>query len=222
MPPNSYHDFARITGKATDPVQVVEDFEDGIVVGSGEEYQTNEGGIWATHTSPVHEGTYSLGSTGDAVAPTTYLWSSSGLDRYPQRGDTFSIRTYIGNASGSSADERPQFHFGWQDEGTNSDGDPQGDRYTVRWYGPNNDSGPTNQFSLNSLSTAVDMPTEEWLETVVDWQTGGDIVATLYDSSGTQLAQLTDTDSTYDTGGIIFQAGQNPDHHAYFDIVKIL
>lgn len=177
---------------------IVDDFEDGDI----DEYGA-ETGEFSVSTTQVQSGSYALYHPGDGSSSDGDTLSSDSdndpsLDRYPTRGDTFEYHFYL-PSTGSNAN----LLFG-------------GPYYLKQKTGQSEmELRSTNGESFASAS--VTYPTGEWLRCVIDFQ--ATITVTLYDSSGSQLAQLSATDTQYTGERIGFDLGA--DQEAYFDAVEI-
>ena len=186
------------------PPIIVDRYEDGDI----SEYTEYSQAL--ANTNIVYEGTYALqlsgGNSGNSAANST-----SGLPVYPQPGDTFSCRVYIHN--GYKCD----FKFGVQSEGTNNP-----DSYGLEL---NNNSSEIILYARggsSSDSIPVDPPNDEWLKCEVSWGTDGSIIATVYDSAGNQLGQLSINSTLYTSGGIGFSCtNTGSDETYYYDNVVI-
>jgi len=170
---------------------VVDDFEDNNL----NEYSGNTGSF-TTQTSPVYNGSYSLGD----VSQNRSIYSDvgDGLPYYPQRGDTVEWRTHqsggndvattglfsSGGRSGNGYDFRP--------------GSVDGTGYMQirRWDG----GSQTTIASANSVAVEY-----EWMRHRVE-SDASTLTYKVYDSSGNKLGQISATDSTYSNRGIWFGA----------------
>lgn len=191
-------------------VDYVDDFEDNDI----EEYGADTANFEVQSTT-VYEGSYALETTlpSNDFAGVT---SVGGLDRYPQAGDTFQVRMRW-----DSSDSIKHFIWAAQSVGENPDS------YQVSVDANNNKFALDRQESgYNELtSTSYDPRTnaDEWMRVKVEHGTDGSITATLYDSSGSQVAQLSATDTTYTEGGVGFIESSASDGSAstYWDAVEI-
>jgi len=164
--------------------RIVDTFEDGDLA----EYGHTSGGNIRTSTSVVFEGTQALEWNGNGGG---YAYSVSGLPNYPSAGDTFEFRIYVdGNANQAAA----QTYFGVP---SLPSGRFAGDYNVILDQGAFRLAGPGL-----SASTGVGYPSNEWLRVEVDWGVGGTITATLEAADGSALATISDSDTTYTTGGV--------------------
>lgn len=147
---------------------------------------------------------YSGGADGEGVI------SVSGLQNYPEQGDTFALYTHM-----TSGGPQPLFLFGAQ----GSDGSNGG--YSIRVDATNDlfrisrfDNGwdpSTHRTVLESVSPTLAADT--WYEFEVQWGTDDTISSTLYDvdqSTGdrnTEIGNLQVTDGNYTQGGVGMQRG---------------
>jgi hypothetical protein len=183
---------------------VVDDFEDGDL----SEYTFDRGSSGASVvTSPTHSGSYALQFAEDYVEAI----STSGLDIYPAEGDTFSFWV---RASGGA--NNINVTWGVQDHNN---------RYYAKLYPSDGkfylftykDGSGSSQDGDSGLAISQDA----WYEIEIDWATDGTQTATLYDSSGSQLSQISMTDATWSSGGIGYDAYLGSGEFAYFDYVNI-
>lgn len=155
----------------------------------------------------VDNGTYALNG-GESDEDTII---STSLPNLPRRGDVISYRTYFG------AEDNSYFHFAAQSE-TNRDSyrlDIRDAADELRLYKFENGSA-----TLINSTNITDPPNNEWLKVHIDFgdTNTSEIVATTYDSTGTELATITAQDTTYDSGGIGFSQDSSS---IYFDSVKV-
>lgn len=217
MAPNSYHDYARITGDATVPI--IDDFEDGDV--SEYTMPSDDTGYIIAQTGTVRSGTYA-GQIGGVNDNQANAYSTSGLDNYPQSGDT--IEYYSQMTRDSSEGDQTIFKFAHTRTGTGT-GDYEGYRITFGARGNElaiwrNDGG---SFAKLSSSNYTVTETNEWLRFVIGWKTDGSITTTVYDSSNTKLVSTTTVDSTYKSGGIaLASTGVGYEQKVFFDDISII
>lgn len=194
---------------------IIDNFNDG----SMNEYSI-EGGdgtnfVYETQSSVVYDGEYAARLQAKDSGGTTYISSSSGLDNYPTTGDIISYQNYLEPESISG------FMFGVQDANN---------RYRVQlWDGSNGDLFSLYKRSNGSLETLaeknLDPPTQEWLNIRVEWGETGDIIANLYDSTGSFIDSISGTDTEYSDGGIgmtIAENGSGDNRSAYYDSIKLI
>lgn len=203
-------DDANIT-TVTSGTGLIDDFEDGDI----SEYSEKNGTSNSVQTSTVKFGTYALrinnqGSTTDKIQ------SFAGLDRYPQAGDTFE---YYAQATDVS-DTFSEIWFGIQEDTAQPPG------YTVVMQG-NNDTlnlrkydGTETEVGFGSplASTSVTWNANEWYRFKVEWGAGGTITVTAFDSGGTQVGQISATDTGYTGGGFGWRVENSS---SYFDHAEI-
>jgi hypothetical protein len=186
---------------------VVDDFEDGDVA----EYEFDRGSSGASVvSSPTHSGSYALEYTGTS----TEAISTSGLNAYPSAGDTFEYWV-----RGTGGADLTNFTYGVQDHAN---------RYFVRvnvaddrfklfkWEG-NSTPGP-----LDKQTSGFTLSQDAWYRVKVRWGTDGSHTVTLFDSAGSQLAQISGTDSTWTSGGVGFDSYLSSGQSTYLDDVTIL
>lgn len=200
-------DLAGNTGSESSTFTVastIDNFEDGNI----NEY-TGAVNQFQTVTSPVSDGTYALQATptGNAIKRIT---STSGLPLYPHQGDKF--RYAIRKPPHSKSPYVGQVRFG-----TTS----AGNHYTVEVV----QQGNSNNYRLrlsNGASTqesaTFTFSNDEWHEVTVDWGSSN-IVATIKDSTDTQLGSVTVT-SAGDSGDYLSFASQRGT--TYWDHVRLV
>jgi len=151
----------------------------------------------------VDDGTYALqipsGGTGTSDSTIVYSLDGDGLPIYPKPGDVFETSIYFGD----DFDPDPFFGFGVQ--GFNS-------FYFVRIGAAEqdfavgiNDAGTETEFE--NVSAAITDGT--WYTIEVTWKANGFISAELFDSSGSSVAFVSGSDTTFSDGGVAF--GDNQD-----------
>lgn len=171
---------------------IVDDFED-----TGLSEYSGDTGNFSSDNGRSQNGSRALKADMDGTS--NVIRSTSGLDRYPAKGDTFRVWVYAN--SGNLWTE-----FGVQDSNN---------YYQVR-VSPANDafnvakvvSGSTTVLTSSSPSYS----TGAWYEIKVAWADNDDIDATLFDSGGTQLSSLSTNDSTFssETGiGMFVNSGSS-------------
>lgn len=188
----------------TDPA-TLEGFEDGDI----SEYSLNTSQFTVQQTT-VKNGSYALEGT---VSDTT---------AYRIVSTDFSVgdgNTYRANVRLSSQDMAAGVIFGTQDE-TSEDG------YVVSLV-PNN-----NDFRLDrrddgdrtklAEDTSVSYSTDSWYEIEFKWSSSGELTATLYNSSGSKVSQIQETDTTYTSGGVGWRifGGSTNTANAYYDDLR--
>ena len=169
---------------------VIDDFEDGEL----DEYSFDQGSSGASVASGVsYKGSQSLAISGT----NTELISTAGLDYYPAAGDTFSF--WIQSTGGA---EDINLTYGVQDHQN---------RYLIRVDVVNDDlflyryeNGSLTRLAGNA--SGYSLAEDTWYEVEIKWTTTGDQTATIYDTSGTKIASVAGTDSTWTKGGIGYDA----------------
>lgn len=179
--------------------KIIDDFEDGDI----SEYSGNTDLYDVSKTKP-HDGTYSL-TPNTAYAE---IRSSSGLANYPSHGDTWEFWIYIFDGF----NDYFSVYFANQSNSNTDDG------YDVIMQ-PNNavllrlwEAGGYTELASDTST----LPQPEWCKVIVDWQ--DTITITVEDSSGTQVAQCSATDTTYSSGGIAFYENST---NFYLDSMQI-
>ena len=193
-------------------IQLIDGFEDGDV----DEYSTQIGlgdSADISITNSIAENGSNAGNfTISSSTLYTDTWavstSQSGLNAYPSQGDVF--EGWIYKAASSSGVE-DGIVFGKQNGVISG--------YVVRIYqGSQFDIIRLDDGSRNWLSSdnSVSFNDDEWYRIEVEWSNNGDILAKIYDSSGTEISSLSATDNTYTSGGFGWYYG------AYEDIESTL
>lgn len=174
------HAQRAIIGTRPDPRPLtVDNWNDGDVA----EWTDNADGTYSAQTTTVKEGTHAgeLASTGGTTLTAESL---DGLPTYPLRGDTF--RAWIRGESGTG-DPRLSLH--WSYDGTvyyRIRVDFVGDEFLLHKYDGAN--------SVNLASALPTLATATWYEAEVDYQ--DTITATLYAADGSQVSQISATDTS--------------------------
>lgn len=189
---------------------VIDDFESGDLSA----YDSNPAGF-DVQQSTTYQGTYALHAlTGDSG--TEQIYSSSGLNHYPSRGETISFRY---RRSGVT-DER--FFFGFAQQG--SSGSFWNSGYYVRIDTDRVELVKDNSSFMVDTRPSYTFPTGEWTRIEVGFgdSTNSDISISHYDASGTQLGSTgTITDTDYDSGNVQWAASASltDSHYADYAIV---
>jgi len=183
---------------------VIDDFEDNDI----SEY-SGDTGEYTVQSTTVKVGSYALEIPNISGDGGRHIQSLSGLDKYPQAGDTFEfwVRSEVGNSA------TPGFAL---------QNDAKNDCYDILF---NDSTLGIRKFSGGSVSTLSSVShtisAATWYRIVVEWGGGGVITATVYDSSGSEVSNVSANDTTY-TGGGIFCGGAGTGGDAwYFDTWKI-
>ncbi|MFC4553481.1 MULTISPECIES: hypothetical protein [Halorussus] len=191
------------TRDPSDGCLIVDNFQDGDL----NEYRFDRGSSGASVvTSPTKTGEYAL----EIAGTSTEMISTAGLNHYPSAGSTMSY--WIRGTNGA---DRTNFTYGVQDH-TN--------RYFVRVNPEQGALGlyrTENGTSTKLAGTGVALSQDTWYEVDIEWARDGTHTVTLFNSSGTQLAQISATDSTWSSGGVGYDAYLSGSEAAYFDGVTI-
>lgn len=181
-------------GIETNGTGIIDDFEDGDIG----EYSGDTDRFTAAQTSNAYRGDYALEfqTTVSGGGDYASMTSQSGLPAYPRKGDEFEYWMYYVDTAID--------YLGFYHEYTDSN-----NTYWTR-INENQDRIALGQnVSGNSSSTtsSVTVNTGQWYRVNIKWDDGstfggsdGDQTMTLYDESGTQLAQASHTESTLDSG----------------------
>lgn len=186
----------------TGPV-VLEDFESGDLT----EYN-GDTGQFSVQTGTVYEGTYALNGSGN----NRYSILNPNIDF--SQGETIEFRNYR-----DDKDWRMGIHFGVQDPTQI----PPNDSYTLMTGAPGFDlyKGANNS-GTKLAETSITKEVGAWGRWEIDWRTNGDMVCTVEDSGGGQLAQITGNDTTWTTGNIgwFVYDGSGGNIQYYFDYLR--
>jgi hypothetical protein len=189
---------------------VVDDFEDNDL----SEYTGNTGGATSVGTEHVKNGSYSL-KISDPGNPKKIV-STSGLNAYPEQGDTWRYWTYAGSDS-----NHLRMIFGYQDS----------DNYYFvnATVGPSSESLYVTKRETGNetvlVQTGLDddkVDQNQAYEFEVSWGTDGSITATMYDSNGDSLSTVSTTDNTFTSGGIGWGSNSSMGSNTFFDFCRIL
>lgn len=189
-------------------------FDDGDI----SEYDTSNAGGFTVQQSVVHEGTHALeASSGDSG--TESIYSTSGLNAYPSRGDTFEF--YV-QRDGTTAGDFIEFGFAQQgSEAFWNDG------YYLKCQ--DDSIALVASSSLNTLDTtgSYSFPTGEWTRVECRFDTSGTASNTIevdhYDANGNQLGSTASgTDSNWDSGNVRWDAGASQTDTIYADTAQII
>jgi hypothetical protein len=194
---------------SSETATVIDDFEDGDI--SEYRFDTEK---FVVQTTVVKEGSSALEvATGTNEHIISY--TGNGLPYYPEAGDTFRwwgrtsilqnwILLYFGVKSGTGgASDTPDgyatfLHFGK-------------DKLILR----KREGGTNNRLA----ETAFSFSTDTWYDTEIIWKTNGTISVRLLDDTGTELATVSATDTTFTSGGIAWQSANNSGSK-YMDYVR--
>lgn len=142
------------------------------------------------------------------------ITSYSGLDNYPQPGDTIRLRTYHGDDEAGSS-----IGFGFDSNGNSGyrTGYHAGQDYWVIYQYDNG--------SANDVSTVNDATPKsgQWWEWIIDWGLNDKITFTVLEENGTEIAQLSHNSSAGYVGESVSftTAHQSGNHDHWWDIVTI-
>lgn len=180
---------------ASTAIRFIEGFEDNNLDDFSGDLAT-----FSTVTSTVYDGTYALeggSSVGQLIDTSVDL----------TEGDTAHCRIY------ANANTIPSVLFGVQDSDSmyRAVVDSSAGELKIEL----NDDGSVSDIGTPTSST---IPTGEWLHLQIDWKHDGEIELTLNDSSESEVATVSGTDSntTFTEGGIGFRSGDS-NATKYFD-----
>lgn len=201
------------------PDSVVDNFEDADADPAGvyetgdtlTDYYGGDTGDWERQTSTVQSGGHALGSIG--TTNVSVISSTTGLNEYPSQGDSFACYT---QATGNNNQESNGIFYGTPQEA--GSGSISGYFAQVR-YGSDSfhlflaSSGSFTELDASTATLSVDT----WYDIQVSWGTDGSHAVDIVDS-GSVVASLSTTDSTYTSGGIGFRQDFNTSNSvSYFD-----
>jgi len=185
------------------PCNTVDDFEDADL----SEYEFDRGSSGATIvSSPTYSGSHALEISGT----NTEMISMNGLGEYPAAGDVFS--TWV---RGTNNADRINITYGVQNHLN---------RYFARL---NPEQGHMALYRTEDGSStlltdkSVPLSQDTWYEVHIDWQSDGTHVFTLFDDNGSQVSQISATDSTWTAGGIGYDAYLGDGGTVYIDHTQI-
>jgi Domain of unknown function (DUF2341) len=179
-----------------DTFLAADDFEDGDIA----EY-SGQTTLFGANTSFLFDGDYGLDNAGDegSRANTGGMYR---LDQVVSQGETFRFMQYVDTSAGSG--DETCVKFGVQNPGSAND------NYAVclEQFGTDRISLAKDVIDNDSsgiiLATSTVTYTTGWYEVEVDWETDDDIIASLFEADGTLVTTISDTDSSYTSGGIGF------------------
>jgi len=172
----------------------IDSFEDEEIV----EYTTDycQGSI-NVQSSVVLQGNWALKMQSECKDDPLTITSTSGLERYPKRGDTFTYYMQLTN-DGDIGYFDFMYQNGTDDRYYSVQIDSKADEFILQ-----KDGGNTKKDTAS-----VDLSTYfgEWMQVEVSVSPIGDIVATLIDEDNNDLVTVTIVDTEYTSGGIRWRA----------------
>jgi hypothetical protein len=174
------------------PPTVIDSFEDGDIA----EYGGDTGAYTARDDSTIAvDGSWSLEATTTAF---TTITSESGLPTYPQQGDEWRVWMRVDDDGGSNSYAGHYFATG------------NSDNYWAR-IRPDDNTFQLDLSGSGMFTNSVTIDLGTWYEVRIRWDDGstfggqqGDVEATLFDASGTQLSQHLENDTAFTDGGVGF------------------
>jgi len=175
------------------PDSVIDNFEETIYGDQNKTLSDIYGGdieSYSRQPTVVADGNQALEGTSSGI-----ISSTSGLNRYPDRGTKFAY-----NVRATSDRFSASLIFGTQNETAT----PAGYSVEINWgnsavrIGVLDGSGNINIISTGSN----DYVTDEWYRVEIDWATDGTITVTVFNSTDTQVDSASATDTSYIGGGI--------------------
>lgn len=196
--------IATASGSSTYGTTVIENFEDSDLT----EYSIDRDPSGASIvSSPTLSGSYSL----EVKAANTELLSTSGLDFYPSAGDTFGC--WVQGVNGAAA---LNFTYGGQDENNRyvAKLNFQNDSFILHRY----ENGTL--YNLAAKWSGIVVEEDEWYHIEIQWGTDGSHVCSLFEKSGSKLCEISSNDTTWQDGGVGYDAYLNTSGGSvYFDYV---
>ena len=186
-------------------VEKVDSYEDGDLT----EWNTSAGGgSYTTTTSYATDGNHSMQI--DPADTSDIITSKSGLDYYPQKGNTIKFDFRTVNTDGGG-----EFVFGGQNDSS---------YYKVIFSdGYLNQSLHIRKFvdgsSTKYESTSYDIPENEWVNVSIAWNVGNDQITATFSSrsGGTRSVGITDTEFTDGYIGVV----DHGDVRHYYDNIRV-
>lgn len=182
---------------------IIDDFEDGDL----SEYSFDRNAAGASLVSnPTYDGSHAL----QIDATNTELLSTSGLNYFPRAGDTFSC--WVRGTNGAAD---VNFTYGAQDKNN---------RYVAR-VSFDRDNIVLFRYENGTLHTlaqqyGITVGEDSWYNIEINWGDNNTHQFTLQDASGSEVAQISSTDSTWTSGGVGYDAYMNTSGGTvYFDYV---
>jgi hypothetical protein len=181
---------------ATTPVDtnMIDSFEDGDIgeySGATGEFEPQD---WSGTFQGAADGDYVLSRSSDNSSFQT-ITSTSGLESYPQRGDSFQVWFYVADAG------YDELFFPFVTQTSPSSSLPDG--YAIE-VNPYQDRFGIYKDGSALITASASYSSDNWYYANVTFDDAGDgeIVAVLYTSGGAEKERISATDTTYDTGGI--------------------
>jgi hypothetical protein len=213
---SSWVETTQQTASVTTPPDAIPEFPkrvDGFEDSNLDEYSGDLSDFGVVNT-PTQELNYALEGQSTDSSNAGHVTSLNGLSYYPSQGNTFRFWC----RTNSDTDTLRSTGFGVQGTGDTPDA------YFVDF---NRGSG---SFALvvrdaGSVSTvgsaSQSWSNDTWYEVEVDWGAGGTITATLFDDSGSQLNQVSGSDSSHTNGGIMFRIDNSPNSSVHWDYFRL-
>lgn len=169
---------------------LIDSYEDGDI----SEYGGDTGEYVVTQDSTqAVDGDFFLEATSTAF---DLITSESGLPAYPQQGDEWRVWARVDDGGGSNSYAGHYFATG------------NSDNYWAR-IRPDTNEFDLDLSSSGTFTNSVTINLGEWYEIRLQWDDGntfggvqGDVRATLYDASGTQLSEHFENDTEFTSGGV--------------------
>jgi hypothetical protein len=189
-----------------DGYALIDDFEDGNL----SEYSFDRGASGASVVaSPTYHGSNALAISGT----NTELISTEDLPNYPSIGTSFGCWV---RATGGA--EKLNFTYGVQDHDNRYYVNLNFNKNRFSLYRWDDSSTVTLDFNDSGFTVSEDA----WYKINVYWNRDGSHIATLYDESGHRLVQAQATDTTWESGGVGYDAYlATSGGTVYFDFVTL-
>lgn len=196
-------------GSAVAAPTTIDDYDDG----SLSEYTTDDSAAFDLVSSPTHSGSYAFRAKAGDYGTDYAIAMPADVPEAPQAGDTFWFYFYPEQATSDIY----YVIFGAQGDATTK---PASEQYWIR-----TDSDGVFKFYVHDGSDWTELASDAtvsysigaWNKIEVDWGSNGSFTITHYDSTGSQTAQLSATDTTYTSGGFGYMLPAAATADRYYD-----
>jgi hypothetical protein len=169
---------------------VIDDFEDGDL----DEYVFDRGSSGATvQTQAAYYSSHALKLSDTTIEAI----STSGLNTYPNAGDTFRLWVLARNGAGTF-----NFAYGVQDHDNRYLVQLNFDENTLKLFRYEG----AQAYLLAKVTSGFCLAADEWYRLEIDWRNDGGHTATLINGSEDRLGSVSGTDSMWTNGGVGFDA----------------
>lgn len=189
------------------PGTIIEDYED-------KDWSEWNGitSSWTFDESNVFHGNVAVSTNQEE----NQLISTGGLNAYPRPGSDFAVQNYL-----TDNDHHINNDFGVVDFDKHYSiqidyASGAFENVFILWRS----DGPNSSTALDNASIPVTL--DEWLEVQVSWGLNGLIECELFDSTGSSMATVSATDTTYSAEGIGMSLSQPGSTPAYWDYWRFI